>query len=153
MGEQTTEPKNQDKEPMFNIPPITGGLLLLLAAIQTLRVFVLNDVQNTEIVFGFSFIPDRLMRGETIPWDIMTMITYMGLHIGWTHFFLNTLSLLAFGTAVERAMGAKVMLGIFFLSGLGGVLLHFAIYPSAIAPVAGASAAVSGLFSTILILM
>lgn len=157
MTEIEINPPDQ-QQPLINIPPMTGFLLILLLAVHLIRLYVLSDQQNMHLLFGYSFIPHRLshldpITAQGLGWNIMTMITYMGFHIGWTHFFLNTASLLPFGTAVERTVGAKNTMVLFIICGLAGVLLHFCFYSQSMAPVAGASAAVSGLFAAVLRVM
>ncbi len=147
MTGQNTAPR----EPLFNIPPMTGGLILLLLVVHLGRLFLLSDAQDMHLIFGWGFIPHRLttlnpMTFIALSYNGMTMLTYMLFHIGWTHFFLNTGSLLAFGTAVEKGIGAWSMLALFILCGVAGVLTHYVIYPDSVAPVVGASAAISGLF-------
>ena len=155
---ETQTPQRKQKERLFNIPPMTGGLLFILLGIHLIRLFGLSDVQNGFLLFEYSFIPHRLsnldpITAKELGWNIMTMFTYMGFHIGWTHFFLNTGSLLAFGTAVERTIGAKKTFLLFILCGFAGAVIHFVAYPQSIAPVVGASAAVSGLFAAVLRVM
>ena len=72
------------------------------------------------------------------PW---TLVTYMFLHGGFWHLFLNMLGLFFFGPRLEGRLGPRPFLWLYFCSGLGGALFSF-LPP--LAPVVGASGAVFG---------
>jgi len=73
------------------------------------------------------------------PW---TIVTYMFLHGGFTHIFFNMLALYWFGPRVESVIGAKRFVYLYFISGVSGALLSFAL--SFNSPILGASAGVFG---------
>ncbi|AKB29926.1 hypothetical protein MSSIT_3207 [Methanosarcina siciliae T4/M] len=102
-------------------------------------------------ISAFQFDPHYLMAR---PW---TLVTYIFLHIGLLHLFFNMLVLYFFGTALERRVGNKQLLGIFFtagvLSAIGYAFLSqpiFNIYPNK--SVVGASGAVYGVFAALTVL-
>ncbi len=74
------------------------------------------------------------------PW---TLFTYMFLHAGFGHLFVNMLGLFFFGPRLEARLGTRGFLGLYFLSGLGGAAFSFLFSFSS--PVVGASAAVYGI--------
>jgi len=88
----------------------------------------------------FAFAPLAAARQ---PW---TFVTYMFLHQGFLHLAFNLLMLFFFGPAVEERMGGWSFARYYFLCGLGGATLSFAIalLPTPVAPFVGASAAVFG---------
>src|SRR5688572_20291845 len=55
------------------------------------------------------------------PWQI---ITHMFMHGGISHILFNMLALVSIGTFLERFMGAKKFLQLYFFSGLGAVFIH-----------------------------
>ncbi len=57
---------------------------------------------------------------------IWQLITHMFCHGGIGHILFNAFALFSFGMVVENRLGTKKFLQLFFLSGLGAVLLHFA---------------------------
>ncbi|WP_299118124.1 rhomboid family intramembrane serine protease [uncultured Winogradskyella sp.] len=59
------------------------------------------------------------------PWQI---ITHMFMHGGGMHLFFNMFALWMFGTAVERQLGTKRFLFVYFSAGLGAVVLTFLVY-------------------------
>jgi rhomboid family protein len=73
------------------------------------------------------------------PW---TIITYMFLHAGFMHIFLNMLGLYFFGPRVEQRLGESRFLWLYFLSGISGALLSMWLAPHS--ALIGASAAVYG---------
>jgi membrane associated rhomboid family serine protease len=48
----------------------------------------------------------------------------MFMHGGWWHIFFNMYTLVMFGMVVERALGTKKFLILYFVTGLGAVALH-----------------------------
>lgn len=98
----------------------------------------------------FQFDPSSLM---TRPW---TLITYMFLHSGLVHLFLNMLVLYFFGTAFERRVGNKQLLAVFFtagvLSAIGYAFLSRPIFNISPGAMIGASGAIYGVFSALAIL-
>ncbi|MDH5589444.1 MAG: rhomboid family intramembrane serine protease [Gemmatimonadota bacterium] len=73
------------------------------------------------------------------PW---TPITYMFVHAGFSHIFLNMLMLFMFGPRLEERLGGRDFIRLYLLAGLGGALLTFVFQPAY--PVVGASGAVYG---------
>ena len=51
-------------------------------------------------------------------------LTHMFMHGGWWHIFFNMYTLVMFGMVVERALGTKKFLILYFVTGLGAVALH-----------------------------
>lgn len=83
----------------------------------------------------FAFRPSHLL---TRPWGALT---YMFLHAGFWHLFINMLVLFFFGRPLERRWGSREFIKYYLLCGLGGVALSFLFQSSSII---GASAAVYG---------
>ena len=82
-----------------------------------------------------------LADGSADPWSALT---YAVLHGGWAHVGLNAVWLLAFGTPVARRFGMARFLSFFALTALVGAAAQYLADPLDLAPVIGASAAVSG---------
>lgn len=75
-------------------------------------------------------------------------VTYMFMHSGWNHIFFNMLGLLFFGAMVERALGTKEFLLMYFsvgiLSGLFSVLFYY-LTGNYYVSLVGASGAIYGI--------
>ena len=95
-------------------------------------------VQQTmpALTYYFVFIP-RLILIQ--PWGL---VTYMFLHGGLMHLLFNMLALFFFGPRVESRIGSRRFTILWFLSGITGALLSFALSPNA--ALVGASAGVFG---------
>jgi membrane associated rhomboid family serine protease len=74
------------------------------------------------------------------PW---TFVTYAALHVGYLHLLLNLIVLLAIGTPVARRLGVVRFLALFIAGAVGGALMNLAVHLASVAPLMGASAAIS----------
>ena len=95
-------------------------------------------------------------RGLVCPIDAgpqpLHLLTSMFLHGSWMHLIGNMWFLWLFGNNVEDAM-TRIRFVIFYLvCGLAAALLQVGIEPSSIAPMVGASGAISGVMGAYLIL-
>ncbi len=75
------------------------------------------------------------------PW---TALTYAVLHGSWAHVLLNAVWLAAFGTPVARRCGAWRFLLLGAACAVAGAAAHVVTDPLSVAPMVGASAAISG---------
>jgi membrane associated rhomboid family serine protease len=66
------------------------------------------------------FYPQQFL---TRPW---TIVTYMFLHADLMHLLFNMLALVFFGPPLERRLGSRRFLGLYFAGGLAGALASFA---------------------------
>ncbi len=101
---------------MFNIPKITKNLLIInvivyLATLVMWRGLDLNDV------FGLHFFlaPD---------FHFYQFFTYMFMHAGFMHLFLNMFALWMFGCVVENVWGPKKFLFYYMACGVGAGLFQ-----------------------------
>lgn len=83
-----------------------------------------------------------------MPWQIITAIFD---HAGFWHYFVNMFVLLFFGSELERRVGGKNYLKVFFISGIAGNLayLAYAFYTNPFIPALGASAAIFGVMGAL----
>lgn len=79
-------------------------------------------------------------------------VTYMFLHAGWAHLFVNMLFLWIFGDDVEHATGPARFLALYTLCGVAGAAAQVALGPRWAAPLVGASAAVAGVMGAYLMI-
>jgi membrane associated rhomboid family serine protease len=77
----------------------------------------------------------------------LTFVSYGFIHAGWTHLFINSAWLLAFGSLVARRIGGLRFLILFLGSASGGAMLHWVTHLDDVMPVIGASGAVSGIMA------
>ena len=139
------------REPLFNIPPVVVAVLAVMALVHVFRTFVLSEEQDIEFLLNFAFIPARydnsVMLGGALPGggaDVWSFVTYAFIHADWTHFGVNAVWLLPFGSAVARRFGATRFLVFFVVTAAAGAALHLATHAGEPFPMIGASASISG---------
>lgn len=146
-------PPGGPRKPAVNLPRAVAWLIGLNVAVYLLTV-VMPLRWTNEVIFHFGFIPARYGLPGGVRWEeLVSPLSHQFLHAGSLHILVNMIMLAAFGAGVERLMGARRLLGIFFLSGIAGAALHYGVYPDSRIPVVGASGAISGLFGAVLRLM
>ena len=140
------------REPLFNIPSVVLILTAALALIHFVRTALLTEAQDIQFLLTFAFLPARydssILPGGSLPGglaaDIWTFVTYALIHADWTHFGVNAIWLLPFGTAVARRFGVLRFLAFFAVTAAAGAGMHLLTHAGEQAPMIGASAAVSG---------
>ena len=96
------------------IPPVTRSLLII-----NVIMFVATLVNEDFMIRTFAmFYPVSPLFRWWQP------LTHMFMHGGWWHFLFNMYTLVMFGMVVERALGTKKFLILYFVTGLGAVALH-----------------------------
>lgn len=154
--DQDKQQKKQTKEPLFNLPFYVKMLMIcMLVPYFGLEIIAHFEPETKDWVYRhFAFVPILWTSWQNADLYMpLSLITYNFLHGGILHIIMNSVMLLAFATGVEKFIGGKKMLMLFFLSSLGGIFLHFIIYTGSPTPVIGASAGLSGLFGALLVLM
>lgn len=111
------------------------ALLIIIFA-----VFIIQNIFKP-LTYIFHFDPTRAFSQ---PW---LFITSMFLHGGLMHLFLNGWALFLFGPILERRVGGKEFLKIFFAGGIAGSLLYWLTIAIGIAPPIPALGASGGIFS------
>ena len=97
-----------------NIPPVTRNLLIV-----NVIMFIATLVNEDFMIRTFAmFYPSSPLFRWWQP------LTHMFMHGGWWHIFFNMYTLVMFGMVVERALGTKKFLILYFVTGLGAVALH-----------------------------
>jgi len=136
------------RQPIFNIPASVVVTALALIVLHALRV-MLPPEQSLTMLLALAFIPARyaapvpgLPGGD---WsEITSFISYMFVHGDATHLVINTVWMLAFGSAIAKRVGDLRFLIFSALCGVAGALVHLGLHFGELVPVVGASAAISG---------
>ena len=134
-------------EPIFNVPGavlFAAGLMILVQIVKGL----LPDEEALEFMLALAFIPARYAGAALeLPGGYVTavtsFVTYMIVHAGWMHLVVNLLWMVAFGSAVARRIGTPRFFVFSILCGIAGALTHLVFHFGEMAPVVGASAAIS----------
>ena len=96
------------------IPPVTRSLLIV-----NVIMFVATLINEDFMIRTFAmFYPTSPLFRWWQP------LTHMFMHGGWWHILFNMYTLVMFGMVVERALGTKKFLILYFVTGLGAVALH-----------------------------
>ena len=139
------------REPLFNIPRVVVAVLAVMALIHALRTYALSEQQDIEFLLNFAFIPARYdnsaVLGGALPGggaDVWSFVTYAFIHADWTHFGVNAVWLLPFGSAVARRFGPARFIVFFLVTAAAGAALHLATHAGEPFPMIGASASISG---------
>lgn len=143
----------ESRQPFLRAPAIVLALIALLIGIEALRQYYFAS-STPELFIRFGLVPARYsasflaahqVNGGSIFERAAPFITYMFLHAGWTHVLANCIWLLPFGSLVARRYGSLLFVAFFLICGVIGAAVHLATNWESLAPVIGASAAVSGL--------
>ncbi len=160
------------REPIFNLPAVVVFLLALLTIVQVARGLATPELDGA-IIAAFGFTPARftflldqkavidhlneIARQSEVQaqvgafflthappaWLWFTPVSYAFLHGGATHLVFNGIWLAAFGSPVARRFGAGRFLVLGALGAVAGAAAYLAASPVQLAPMIGASAAVS----------
>lgn len=149
--------KSSGKTPFINwdkIPPFSRALLGVCLLVQILTTLILSDGETLRLFHTFGFVPASLTGDAPFtPLTLITPITSLFIHSDWMHFTINMIMLLVMSVFFERHFGSKYCIIFFFVCGLCGNLLYFAMDPQNMTPVIGASGAISGLFAVNMLVM
>lgn len=135
-------------EPILNVPRAVVLAIAVMVAIQVVRGLLPDEIDIT-VLLSLAFIPARYTGAAAeLPGGYLTavtsFVTYMVVHGSWMHLLVNVLWMLAFGTAVARRIGTQGFYEFSILCGIAGALTHLVFHWGEMAPVVGASAAISG---------
>ena len=137
------------REPIFNVPGVVLGLLVVFFAVHLLR-WVLAAEDNAWLTAVLAFIPARMSgMAADLPGGRIAVgtsfVTHQFVHGDLPHLLINSAWLLAFGTPVARRTDALRFLAFFLVAGTAGALLYLAVNGPVPVLVVGASGAISGL--------
>ncbi len=139
-------------EPLFNIPMAVAGVMAVMLAVH-LYLITASDAAFGQVLLGFAFIPARydgvLLSQAMFPGGefsrVWSFVTYAFIHAGWAHLLMNAGWLLVFGSPVALRFGTLRFLLFFAVLAAAGAFVHLTLHKGDIAPLVGASGAISGL--------
>ena len=122
-----------------------GGMLTpMVKSLLTINiiVFLLEYITGgTAMLYFFGLVPRYIVQRYYI-WQF---VTYMFLHGGLWHLFLNMFILWMFGSEIERYWGSRAFLKYYFITGVGAGVLSWLTALSSYTPTIGASGAIYGI--------
>jgi membrane associated rhomboid family serine protease len=122
--------------------PITKSVKTLITI--NVVVWVLQILTRAA---GFDFLELFGLKPSYITHDFMLwqFVSYMFLHDGFFHIFINMFTLYMFGNDLERIWGPKRFLTYYFVTGIGAGLCSYIVGVNASTVTIGASGAIYGL--------
>jgi len=136
-------------EPIFNVPRSVLAVLALLIAVHVLLAALPED-WSTWLLLALAFIPARYSGfASTLPGGdiaaVTSFLTYSVVHGGLAHLGLNAAWLVAFGSAVAKRVKSARFLLLSAFCAIVGAATFLVFNPGLMAPMVGASGAISGL--------
>jgi len=118
----------------------TGAVKNLIIA--NVAVFLFMTIFRTEgfFLYYFGLVP-RLVWSKGFIWQL---VTYMFIHGGFGHIFMNMFVLWMFGTEIEHAFGKREFYKFYFITGIGSGIITMLFSLNSPVPVVGASGAIYG---------
>lgn len=134
------------REPMFNVPGSIVALIALFALVHAVRMLLLSEDEDLTLLLAAAFIPARYEHGLLASGllGFTAPVTYSFLHGDLTHLGINSVWLLAMGSAVAKRAGDLRFLLFSLICGLFAALAHLVTHFGEVSPVIGASGAISG---------
>lgn len=100
-----------------SIPPATKNLIFI-----NILVYIATIINK-----DFMFKSFALFYPTSPFFHWWQLLTHMFMHGNFWHLFFNMYSLFIFGSTVERTIGTKKFLILYFVAGFGAVALHFGV--------------------------
>jgi membrane associated rhomboid family serine protease len=132
--------------------------LIALSVVVYLAQLAASPRAEDELIYAMGLIPAVFTGTANLPADVdwlpawATLVTSTVLHADFWHLLFNMLFLWVFGDNVEDALGHTRFLLFYLLCGVAAGLAHVASDPSGVAPMIGASGAISGVLGGYLML-
>jgi len=147
-----------DDNPTSTRPYVTVGIIIACALVYVGQHLLLSPAGAQQVAYALGVIPAVLTGREVLPPEIAllpppaTVFTSMFLHGGFWHLAGNMWFLWIFGNNIEDAVG-HVRFVVFYLAcGVAAVFAQVLPNPGSIAPMVGASGAISGVLGAYMLL-
>ena len=148
--EPEIEPASGREPPALNVPAVVLGLGAAFLLVHLYADRALDGPGQIAFLERFAFVPgfyEAPMARLPAPGSrLWSPVTYGFLHGGWAHVGVNCIWLLAFGSPVAKRFGPARFVAFTLAGFLAGALAHFIAYRGDLAPLVGASGAVSAYF-------
>lgn len=133
------------REPIFNIPGVLMGLILLMAAIHILRTYYLSPETDEKLLLLMAFLPQRYLHplgDQSLGW-LIGPVGYSLLHGGWLHLLFNCMWLIAFASSLVLRIGTARFLILWVASAVASAFFQAFATGFADSVLIGASGVVS----------
>lgn len=134
------------REPVFNLPAIVVAAMALCVVLHLIRYYLLSPEQDFGLLLRTAFIPIRYSGEFEIDiYALTSPISYSFLHGSVAHLLINMIWLAAFGSPLANRIGTFRFSMFWVVSALAAAALHYVVHPLDVAPLVGASGAISGM--------
>lgn len=147
-------PMNRTIRRLRRLRRLRHPTILAIIAVAT-AVFLVQELLGESVTLKYAAVPANishawraLLAGHAEPETfgaLTTLVTPMFLHGGPDHILFNMIYLWVFGSLVSQHLGKWWALLLFFVTGVGGNVVHILLQPDSPVPMIGASGAVCGL--------
>jgi membrane associated rhomboid family serine protease len=127
--------------------PVSIPVVTILIILANAIAFALELMGGEAFVLRWSVIPAQISAGQ----HLITILTGMFMHGGWSHIIGNMIFLWAFGPEVEDAMGRVRYLLFYLAGGLAATAAQVAANPHSTVPNLGASGAIAAVMGAFLV--
>ncbi len=128
--------------------PVRAPVVTMLIILANVVVFARELVGGEAFVARWSLIPDQIVAGR----HLVTIVTGIFLHGGWSHIIGNMVFLWAFGPEIEDTMGRVRYLVFYVLGGVVASLVQIAANAHSAIPNLGASGAIAAVMGAFVVL-
>jgi membrane associated rhomboid family serine protease len=123
-------------------PAVTAAII-----VANFVVFAFELAGGDAFVLRWSVVPAQIASGQ----HLITVLTAMFMHGGWSHIIGNMIFLWAFGPEVEEAMGRPRYLIFYLVGGIAAMLAQVAAGPHSTVPNLGASGAIAAVMGAFMV--
>lgn len=129
--------------------PVTNTLLLVTSLVfVTMQILRFGEATTSQTIYDFGGLYGLAVKLD--PSQLWRLVSPIFVHIGWEHFFFNSMTLYVFGYQLEEIFGSYRFFFLYLLSGIMGNIFVFFLTPGVVA--AGASTSLFGLFGAMIVL-
>jgi uncharacterized protein len=100
----------------------TGTIIAINVVFFIVTLLLMNSYGESKTISMIALMPSMIIAGQ----GVWTLVTSMFMHAGLGHLFVNMISLMFIGSFVERLIGKKRFLSLYFAAGLFAGLLFVA---------------------------
>lgn len=141
--------RSSHHEPIFNMPGSVLALIVAFAAVQAVRAMLPDETAN-RLTVALAFVPARYSGlADELPGGTLacytSFLTHAFVHGDLGHLAINSMWIAAFGSAIARRTGTLRFLAFFALCAIAGAAAFLAFNVGLLAPMVGASGAISGM--------
>lgn len=144
-----TEPNETriKQPPIFNLPRIIVLIIAFCAGVYAVQYLVNGTEWGNWVLVNLALIPLRFSAGIVEPqWSYwLSPLSYSFLHGNVNHLVVNMLWLAIFGSPLALRMGTGYFLLFWVVTAIASAFMHYLVYPESVAPLVGASGAISGM--------